>query len=187
MKRSLTAITLGCLLAFAGSVSAYTIDNGAINVGGQDTLISSTHLSNSSPSTETAWINSVLSQSFASGTQSTPTWTQVDGSTTLWAAELSNNPGYFLVKTGEGGITKNGNWDFLFQDNASTGYAVIDLYSATNGLDFKSNVDASGISHITSVDSGSSTPVPEPGTMMLLGAGMFSLALFGKRRMNKMS
>jgi hypothetical protein len=29
------------------------------------------------------------------------------------------------------------------------------------------------------------TPVPEPGTMMLLGFGMLGLAIFGKRRMNK--
>jgi hypothetical protein len=27
--------------------------------------------------------------------------------------------------------------------------------------------------------------VPEPGTMMLLGLGMFGLAVYGKRRMNK--
>jgi hypothetical protein len=28
-------------------------------------------------------------------------------------------------------------------------------------------------------------PVPEPGTMMLLGIGMLGLAIYGKRRMNK--
>jgi hypothetical protein len=29
------------------------------------------------------------------------------------------------------------------------------------------------------------SPVPEPGTMMLLGIGMLGLAVYGKRRMNK--
>jgi hypothetical protein len=34
---------------------------------------------------------------------------------------------------------------------------------------------------------GGSAPVPEPGTMMLLGVGMLGLVIFGKRRMNKES
>lgn len=39
------------------------------------------------------------------------------------------------------------------------------------------------ISHVSLY--GTSVPVPEPGTMMLLGVGMFGLAIFGKRRMSK--
>jgi hypothetical protein len=35
------------------------------------------------------------------------------------------------------------------------------------------------------VDAVGVAPVPEPGTMMLLGIGMVGLAIFGKRRMNK--
>lgn len=36
-------------------------------------------------------------------------------------------------------------------------------------------------------DNGTSAPVPEPGTMALLGFGMLSLAIYGKRRLNKES
>ncbi len=75
--------------------------------------------------------------------------------------------GQFLILTGKGlfNITGNGtdyeetygDWLFSTQDNGQA------------NLTF----------------SASSTTVPEPGTMMLLGLGIFGLAIFGKRRMNK--
>jgi hypothetical protein len=40
-------------------------------------------------------------------------------------------------------------------------------------------------SHIQVVVGDGAAPVPEPGTMMLLGLGMAGLAVFGKRRMNR--
>jgi hypothetical protein len=41
-------------------------------------------------------------------------------------------------------------------------------------------------SSVVSADANSSiTPVPEPGSMVLLGIGMLGLAVYGKRRMNK--
>jgi hypothetical protein len=48
--------------------------------------------------------------------------------------------------------------------------------SALTGFEFGANGATPGTP---------TSPVPEPGTMLLLGVGMFGLAIFGKRRMNK--
>jgi len=40
-------------------------------------------------------------------------------------------------------------------------------------------------SQLTAYGDNGSAPVPEPGTMVLLGFGMLGLAIYGKRRMNK--
>jgi len=40
-------------------------------------------------------------------------------------------------------------------------------------------------SQLTAYGDDGSAPVPEPGTMVLLGFGMLGLAIYGKRRMNK--
>jgi hypothetical protein len=45
--------------------------------------------------------------------------------------------------------------------------------------------DHGGSDGYTILVSGDSAPVPEPGTMMLLGIGMLGMAVYGKRRMNK--
>jgi hypothetical protein len=37
---------------------------------------------------------------------------------------------------------------------------------------------------LVNIDSATANPVPEPGTMMLLGAGFLGLAIYGKRRKN---
>jgi hypothetical protein len=67
-----------------------------------------------------------------------------------------------------------------------SGLSFSQIITAFNDETFRIGV------HVQSLSDGQSesyvtpgTPVPEPGTMMLLGIGMLGLAVYGKRRMNK--
>lgn len=99
-----------------------------------------------------------------------------------------------------------GLWSF----NSGSKIYSFDLYNVT-ASNVPSNtlaLNGTGLMHITGFDNtpgswslttqdgvegklvfsaASIVPVPEPGTMMLLGFGMLGLAIYGKRRMNKES
>ena len=96
-------------------------------------------------------------------------------SATIWTSGGSYS--YNFALTSE---TFTGNWVGqldLFADglmNVTVGPSLLtlgDFYLASSTL-------------VAHGDNGSA-PVPEPGTMMLLGAGLLGLAVYGKRRMNK--
>lgn len=72
-----------------------------------------------------------------------------------------------------------------FVDYSTDQSAFTDYYFAAHlrRIDVPANLD--GSVWLASTEPGGSTPVPEPGTLMLLGIGMFGLAVYGKRRMNK--
>ena len=60
---------------------------------------------------------------------------------------------------------------------------ILSGYGASNSLTelISFNMSGSSVSYAASLDS---SPVPEPGTIVLFGGGIFALAIFGKRRIN---
>jgi len=190
MKRTMSAL-LGIfgLLAVSTTSFALTINSGDINVGIKDTLLAQADLGNAGDGTELAWVKSVLNglgvdtTNLAlgpkTGTDGGAGWTHTDTGDLFAFELLSNDPGWFLIKTGN---IQNGqtNRDFLFANNDSPDYAVIALLDL--GVKDKDILNISKVSH---VDEFGSTPVPEPGTIVLLAAGLFGLGIFGRRRLSK--
>ena len=109
-------------------------------------------------------------------------WESIEGMAGVFAFLLEGNPEYFLVKTGN--VADPDIRFFLFRNLADLAYAVLDL----GLLDFNDILNVAGISHVTEFGydgGGGPPPVPEPGTMMLLGSGLIGLAGWGRKRFGK--
>ena len=186
------------LFTAATSASAYTISNGATDVGILDTFLTSASV-NSGDQAELDWVNDYLDTSYTYMvkynsenmlSEDTDTlvpgiwnWRYVDGSSTVVAQDLQGTPEYFFIKTGN--ITPDDKKDttpdhFLFKNDANLNWSVVDLSR------FGNVYELSGVGVLSHVgEFGGTTSVPEPGTLMLLGAGLLGFAVYGKRRMNK--
>jgi len=77
--------------------------------------------------------------------------------------------GAFLIKIGGGG--GNGNDLFLFKNDPSLAYALIDLNDIADAAD--KSVSADTISHIATV--------PEPSSLLLLGVGALATTVVRRR------
>ncbi len=187
MRTVVNLVILAVFMVFASTVSA--IPAGV--VGFEDDLVAWDTLSPSSEANEAQWVADYLGVAVATITytqladsvsEGIPNWLEVTGdSEDLWAFDLGSvNPDLFIVKTGNNvGLAGDGSSEtfshYLFDNLASLQYGVINLndFEAATG-----NITIDIVSH---VGTSGGTPVPEPGTLLLLGSGLIGLGMLRKR------
>ncbi|GGX59795.1 PEP-CTERM sorting domain-containing protein [Saccharospirillum salsuginis] len=172
---NLTKLTLGLALAFSVSSLSYGYSLAdSTDVGSLDTWVASTtqaSLGNANPTTEQAWIESILGYSvwYEDKTEDVDLYVTQESSSVV-AFGLTSQPSHFVVK--------DSTHFALFSNNQSMDWGVLDLaeHFGTHKLEDLQ------FSHVTEFNS-DSVPVPEPGTSALLAAGV--LGLYLSRRRNR--
>ena len=194
MKRFFLLTGILCaLLLFGGKAMAtsFTIDNGDTNVGFVDYLYAFTTMT-PSESNQYQWVNEELPY-VEGGWEITGfyddkdiSWTQVDNEDYIWATDLPGAPEYYFVFIGTGGLDFKGD-HFLYENLLDLNWAVIDIVEwLAPGVELGEipgeSLNVFRVSHLGEV--GGTTPVPEPGLLLLLGSGLIGLAAYGRRKIN---
>lgn len=180
------SLLAGLTFLAVSSANALTIDSGATDVGLVDLLLGETTTvkqanGKSNDAKEAAWASSVLGFDVTFSDKPSdnlgPDMQAVDGHSNLWAYDFGGAADieYYLVKTGNGSDDKNR--VFLFENQDSLNWAVVDLAAMGFG-----KLDVMVLSHLSAFDSGAATvSVPEPATPLLLGIGLLALGACRRR------
>lgn len=184
----------------------------ATNVGGTDGQLSSFNTSDFKPAVAVTGRTDFIANNSSGTNGGMETWTffvfrQTFDLTGYDAATADLKFQWAADDSGEG-YASRGSWIPKFRLNGG-GFinypgsptptysysSMVDLFSGfvsgLNTIDFY--VEGNGVtdgfalltSSFTANESSSNNPVPEPGTIILFGMGMFGLAIYGKRRVNK--
>jgi len=171
MKKLISSFLFTALVTVCAPASAYMIKAGEIysgtNVGSLDTLLGQSLMQgNSNPTSEVNWANTLLNPdtTYVTKTSNVEIYATAE-SNTVFAFQLAETPGYFLVK--------NAKWWALFENNANANWGVVDFSQLNSGFKFK-DLENTTISHVT--EFGKFTSVPEPSGLLLLSLGLIGLS-----------